>query len=120
MSRGRTASTRTLKSRSCAPERENCRERCKRTEMLARVEECDGQRWRFASRMDHCKRPTASVVRRTSLYFDCHSGPDLESSLAWLDSRLRENDGSGMSVKKRWTHLPGRGCIANELPPRLR
>ena len=54
----------------------------------------------------------ASVVRRKSLYFDCHSGLDPESSLAWLDSRQSlpstpiggGNDGSGMSVKKRWTH----------------
>jgi len=45
-----------------------------------------------------------SVVRRKSLYFDCHSGLDPESSLVELDSRFRGNDGSGMSVKKRWTH----------------
>ena len=55
----------------------------------------------------------SSVVRRKSLYFDCHSGLDPESSLVELDSRsplkacgdkLRGNDGFGMSVKKRWTH----------------
>ena len=33
-----------------------------------------------------------SVVRHKSLYFDCHSGLDPESSLSDLDSRLRGND----------------------------
>jgi len=45
-----------------------------------------------------------SVVRQKSLYFVCHSGPDPESSVSVLDSRLRGNDGFGINVKKCWTH----------------
>ena len=42
----------------------------------------------------------ASVVMQKSLYIFCHSGPDPESSLSGLDSRLRGNDGLGIHVKK--------------------
>jgi hypothetical protein len=45
-----------------------------------------------------------SVVRQKSLYVDCHSGLDPESSISALDSRFRGNDGFGTNVKKRWTH----------------
>jgi hypothetical protein len=40
------------------------------------------------------------VVNQKSLYFVCHSGLDPESSVIELDSRFRENDGSGINVKK--------------------
>jgi len=53
--------------------------------------------------------PLPSVVRRKSLYFDCHSGLDPESSLLELDSRLRGNDAFGINVKKRWTHYKSKG-----------
>ncbi len=33
------------------------------------------------------------VARRNCLSFVCHSGLDPESSLSWLDSRFRGNDG---------------------------
>ena len=45
-----------------------------------------------------------SVLRQNSLYFDCHSGLDPESSVLNLDSRFRGNDGFGIYVKKCWTH----------------
>ncbi len=41
-----------------------------------------------------------NVVSQKSLYFDCHSGLDPESSLSELDSRFRGNDGFGINVKK--------------------
>jgi hypothetical protein len=43
-----------------------------------------------------------------SLYFDCHSGLDPESSLSALDSRFRGNDDSEISVKKRCGHYTSR------------
>jgi len=46
----------------------------------------------------------SSVLRQESLYFDCHSGLDPESSICELDSRFRWNDGFGINVKKRLTH----------------
>ncbi len=46
-------------------------------------------------------REPASAVSHKSLYFDCHSGLDPESSLSELDSRFRGNDGFGINVKKR-------------------
>jgi hypothetical protein len=42
--------------------------------------------------------------RQKSLYFDCHSGLDPESSISELDSSFRGNDGFRTNVKKRWTH----------------
>jgi len=33
-----------------------------------------------------------SVMRQKSLYLDCHSGLDPESSISELDSRFRGND----------------------------
>jgi len=49
----------------------------------------------------------SSVVRHKSLYFDCHSGLNPESSLlAPLDSCFRRNDrfDATLYVKKCWTH----------------
>ena len=49
----------------------------------------------------------SSVVCHKSLYFDCHSGLDPESSLlAPLDSCFRRNDrfDATLYVKKCWTH----------------
>ncbi|MBZ0170353.1 hypothetical protein MELA_01957 [Candidatus Methylomirabilis lanthanidiphila] len=45
-----------------------------------------------------------AVVSHKSLYSDCHSGLDPESSLSALDSRFRGNDGSRMNVKRRKIH----------------
>jgi len=40
------------------------------------------------------------VVYQKSFYFVCHSGPDPESSVSKLDSRLRGNDGLRNAVRK--------------------
>jgi hypothetical protein len=53
----------------------------------------------------------ASVLRQKSLYFDCHSGLDPESSICELDSRFRWNDGFGINVKKRWTHYTSKRML---------
>ena len=45
-------------------------------------------------------------MRQKSLYFDCHSGLDPESSISELDSRFRGNDGFGTNVKKRRIEIP--------------
>jgi hypothetical protein len=41
-----------------------------------------------------------NVVSQKSLYIDCHSRLDQESSLSELDSRFRRNDGFRIIVKK--------------------
>jgi hypothetical protein len=55
-----------------------------------------------------------SVLRQKSLYFDCHSGLDPESSVFTLDSRFRGNDGFGTYVKKRWTHYTRMSELVSE------
>jgi len=55
-------------------------------------------------RDQHGMGEDASVLRQKSLYFDCHSGLDPESSISGLDSRFRGNDSFGTNVKKCWTH----------------
>jgi len=54
------------------------------------------------------KIEAVSVVSHKSLYFDCHSGLDPESSLFALDSRFCGNDDFGINVKKRWGHYTRR------------
>ena len=58
------------------------------------------------------KESIPSVLRQKSLYFDCHSGLDPESSICELDSRFRWNDGFGINVKKRWTHYTSMGLAS--------
>jgi len=50
--------------------------------------------WPLAS-----KTTRTSVANHKSLSFICHSGLDPESSVSWLDSRFRGNDGLAISVK---------------------
>jgi hypothetical protein len=52
-------------------------------------------------------KPLDSVLRQKSVYFNCHSGLDPESSISGLDSRFRGNDHFGTNAKKRWTHYTG-------------
>ena len=44
--------------------------------------------------------PKGSVLGQKSLYFDCHSGLDPESSISELDSCFDGNDGFQLNVKK--------------------
>ena len=46
----------------------------------------------------------ATILRQKSIYYECHSGLDPESSVFNLDSCFRRNDGLGTYVKKHWRH----------------